>query len=196
SNYSNTFPPSDVVLLDGPFKHARELNIQHLLKYDVDRLLAPYRKEAGLEPKAESYENWIGLDGHVGGHYLSAMAMNYATTGNPECKERMDYMLTELNACQEANAQNYPEWGVGYVGGVPGSAEIWSAFQKGTLGPFRRSWVPWYNLHKMYAGLRDAWWYGKSEEAKSMFLKFCDWGIQITSGFSDEEMEAMLGTEH
>lgn len=196
SNYSNTFPPADVVLLDGPFKHARDLNIQHLLQYDVDRLLAPYRKEAGLEPRAESYENWIGLDGHVGGHYLSAMAMNYATTGNPECKERMDYMLSELNACQEANAQNNPEWGVGYVGGVPESAEIWSAFQKGTLGPFRRSWVPWYNLHKMYAGLRDAWWYGKSEEAKSMFLKFCDWGIQITSGFSDEEMEAMLGTEH
>jgi DUF1680 family protein len=194
--YSNTFHASEVVLLDGPFKHARDLNIQHLLQYDVDRLLAPYRKEAGLEPRAESYENWIGLDGHIGGHYLSAMAMNYAATGNPECKKRMDYMLAELNACQEANAQNNPEWGVGYVGGVPESAKIWSDFREENLGAFRQSWVPWYNLHKMYAGLRDAWWYGKSEEAKSIFLKFCDWGIQITSGFSDEEMEVMLGTEH
>jgi hypothetical protein len=194
--YLNTFPPADVVLLDGPFKHARDLNIQYLLQYDVDRLLAPYRKEAGLEPKAESYENWIGLDGHIGGHYLSAMAMNYAATGHPECKKRMDYMLAELKACQEANAKNNPEWGVGYVGGVPGSTKIWSDFQKGNLGAFHRSWVPWYNLHKMYAGLRDAWWYGKSEEAKNMFLMFCDWGINITSGFSDEEMEAMLGTEH
>lgn len=195
-NYSNIFYPADVVLLDGPFKHARDLNIQHLLKYNVDRLLAPYRKEAGLKPKAESYENWIGLDGHIGGHYLSAMAMNYAATGNPECKKRMDYMLTELKACQDANAKNNPEWGVGYVGGVPDSENIWPGFQKGNLGAFRRSWVPWYNLHKMYAGLRDAWWYGKSEEAKKMFLKFCDWGIEITSGFSNDEMEVMLGTEH
>ena len=53
-NYSNTFYPADVTLLDGPFKHARDLNIQYLLEYDVDRLLAPYRKEAGLQPKAES----------------------------------------------------------------------------------------------------------------------------------------------
>jgi uncharacterized protein len=195
-NYSNTFPPADVVLLEGPFKHARDLNIQHLLEYDVDRLLAPYREEAGLEPKAESYENWIGLDGHVGGHYLSAMAMNYAATGNLECKKRMDYMLTELKTCQEANEKNNPEWGVGYLGGVPNSKNIWPEFQKGDLGSFYRSWVPWYNLHKMFAGLRDAWWYGKREEAKNMFLKFCDWGIEITSGFSDEEMEAMLGIEH
>lgn len=195
-NYSNTFPPADVVLLDSPFKHARDLNIQHLLEYDVDRLLAPYRKEAGLEPKAESYENWIGLDGHVGGHYLSAMAMNFSATGNTECKKRMDYMLAELKACQDANAKNNPEWGVGYVGGVPNSNTIWPEFQKGNLDAFYRSWVPWYNLHKMYAGLRDAWWYGKSVEAKNMFLKFCDWGIEITSDFSDDEMEAMLGTEH
>lgn len=46
--YKNEFPIADVKLLDGVFKHARELNIEVLLKYDVDRLLAPYRKEAGL----------------------------------------------------------------------------------------------------------------------------------------------------
>ena len=94
--YPNEFPIEDVTLLDGPFKHARDLNIEVLLKYDVDRLLAPYRKEAGLPEKAESYPNWAGLDGHVGGHYLSAMAMNYAATGNEACKERMEYMLSEL----------------------------------------------------------------------------------------------------
>ena len=77
--YTNEFPLGDVTLLDGPFKHARDLNIDVLLKYDVDRLLAPYRKEAGLPEKAKSYPNWDGLDGHVGGHYLSAMAMNYAS---------------------------------------------------------------------------------------------------------------------
>src|SRR5438093_10572292 len=94
--YPNTFPLADVTLLDGPFKHARDLNIQTLLQYKVDRLLAPYRKEAGLTPKDSSYKNWEGLYGHVGGHYLAALAMNYASTKNAECKKRMDYMIAEL----------------------------------------------------------------------------------------------------
>ena len=63
--YKNTFPLSDVKLLDGPFKNARDLNIHVLLKYNVDRLLAPYRKEAGLPAKALCYPNWEGLDGHA-----------------------------------------------------------------------------------------------------------------------------------
>ena len=74
--YPDQFPLSDVRLLDGPFKHARDLNLEVLLKYDVDRLLAPYRKEAGLPEKASSYPNWDGLDGHVGGHYLMPNAKN------------------------------------------------------------------------------------------------------------------------
>jgi len=123
--YPNTFPLSDVTLLNGPFKHARDLNIQTLLKYDVDRLLAPYRKEAGLTPKGESYENWIGLDGHVGGHYLSAMAINYAATGNAECKKRLDYMIAELKACQDANTKKSTRNGrMDYVGGVPDSKGV------------------------------------------------------------------------
>ena len=70
--YPNEFNLSDVKLLDGPFKHARDLNIQTLLDYNVDRLLAPCLKEAGLTPKDSSYTNWAGLDGHIGGHYLTA----------------------------------------------------------------------------------------------------------------------------
>jgi len=194
--YPNEFPLGDVQLLDGPFKHARDLNIEVLLKYDVDRLLAPYRKEAGLPKKAESYPNWAGLDGHVGGHYLSAMAMNYGATGNKECKKRMEYMLAELKACQEANAVNNPDWGVGYAGGFPSSAKLWSAFKKGDFSVYFSSWAPFYNLHKMFAGLRDAWLYCDNEEAKTMFLKFCDWGIDLTAALSDEQMQNMLNMEH
>ena len=91
--YADEFPLGDVTLLDGPLKKARDLNIQTLLKYDCDRLLAPYLKEAGLTPKGKSYPNWDGLDGHVGGHYLTAMAIN-AATGSKECQERMEYMLS------------------------------------------------------------------------------------------------------
>ena len=194
--YPNQFPLRDVALLDGPFKHARDLNIEVLLKYDVDRLLAPFRKEAGLPMKAECYPNWAGLDGHIAGHYLSAMAMNYAATGNEECKTRMEYMLAELKECQEANAVNNSEWGVGYAGGFPNSSKLWSAFKKGDFSVYFSSWAPFYNIHKMYAGLRDAWLYCDYENAKEMFLKFCDWGIDITSALSDEQMQTMLNMEH
>lgn len=196
--YSNTFPLGDVVLLDGPFKNALDLNIQTLLKYNVDRLLAPYLKVAGLSPKAQNYPNWesMGLDGHIAGHYLSAMAIHYAATGNLECKHRLEYMISELKACQEANAIKYPDWGNGYLGGVPNSNTIWSTLKTGNFSAYQSAWVPWYNLHKMYAGLRDAWLYAGNEEAKTMFLKFCDWAIQITSGLTDAQMETMLGTEH
>ena len=85
--YNDEFPLGDVTLLDGPLQKARDLNIKTLLQYDCDRLLAPYRKEAGLTPKKPTYPNWDGLDGHVGGHYLTAMAIN-AATGNDECRRR------------------------------------------------------------------------------------------------------------
>ena len=39
--YPNLFPAADVTLLNGPFQHARDLNIKVLLEYDVDRLLQP-----------------------------------------------------------------------------------------------------------------------------------------------------------
>ena len=194
--YTNEFPLGDVKLLDGPFKHAQDLNIQTLLEYNVDRLLAPYRKEAGLPAKATSYINWIGLDGHIGGHYLTAMAINYAGTGNTKCKQIMDYMVDELKACQDANAVKYPGWGVGYAGGVPNSNAIWSNFKTANFSNFNAAWVPWYNLHKTYAGLRDAWLYGNNETAKNVFLSFCDWAINITSDLTDAQMETMLNTEH
>jgi hypothetical protein len=194
--HKNEFPISDVTLLDGPFKHARDLNIEVLMQYDVDRLLAPYRKEAGLPEKAKLYPNWEGLDGHVGGHYLSALAMNYASTGNAECKKRMDYMILELKACQEANNKNHPDWGKGYVGGAPNSQQIWSTLQKGDFSAYRAAWVPWYNVHKLYSGLRDAWLYAGNEDALNIFLKFCDWGINIIASLSEEQMQQMLDTEY
>ena len=193
--YADEFPLGDVTLLDGPLKRARDLNIHTLLKYDNDRLLAPYLKEAGLQPKGQSYRNWDGLDGHVGGHYLTAMAIN-AATGSKECRERMEYWISELQRCADANAKNHPEWGRGYVGGVPGSDRIWSAYKKGDFGPYSGAWVPFYNLHKMYAGLRDCWVYCGNEQAKKLFLGFCDWAIDLTSGLSDEQVERTLHTEH
>lgn len=186
--YSDMFPLGDVKLLDGPFKHAQELNIKVLLQYDVDRLLAPFLKEAGLEPKGELFPNWEGLDGHIGGHYLSALAMNVAATGDEQSEARMNYVLSELDRCQKAN-------GNGYIGGVPGSNKLWNDIKSGNVEVIGSYWVPWYNIHKMYAGLRDAWLYAGNKKARKMFLNFCDWGVSVVEPLSEEQMERMVGTE-
>lgn len=193
--YKDEFPLGDITLLDGPLKHARDLNVQVLLKYDCDRMLAPYRKEAGLQPRKPSYPNWDGLDGHVGGHYLSALAIN-AATGNEECRKRMEYMISELQLVLDANNQRPKAWCHNYIGGVPNSAKMWTAFSKGDFGPYFGIWAPFYNIHKMYAGLRDAWLYCGNEQAKNLFLKFCDWAVDITRDLNDGQMEKMLGNEH
>lgn len=193
--YKDEFPLGDITLLDGPLKHACDLNVQVLLKYDCDRMLAPYRKEAGLQPRKPSYPNWDGLDGHVGGHYLSALAIN-AATGNEECRKRMEYMISELQLVLDANNQRPEAWCHNYIGGVPNSAKMWTAFSKGDFGPYFGTWAPFYNIHKMYAGLRDAWLYCGNEQAKNLFLKFCDWAVDITRDLNDEQMEKMLGNEH
>lgn len=193
--YKDEFPLGDITLLDGPLKHARDLNVQVLLKYDCDRMLAPYRKEAGLQPRKPSYPNWDGLDGHVGGHYLSALAIN-AATGNEKCRKRMEYMISELQLVLDANNQRPEAWCHNYIGGVPNSAKMWTAFSKGDFGSYFGTWAPFYNIHKMYAGLRDAWLYCGNEQAKNLFLKFCDWAVDITRDLNDEQMEKMLGNEH
>lgn len=131
-----TFLLSSVRLLDGPFKHACDLNIEVLLQYDIDRLLAPFFKEAGLQPKAESFPNWIDLDGHIGGHYLSAMAIHYAAIDNESCKERMEYMLAELKKCQDAH-------GDGYLGGQPGALDkVYNRIKAGNCKAAADAWAP------------------------------------------------------
>ncbi len=186
--YEKSFSLTDVELLGGIFKYAQDLNIEVLLEYDVDRLLAPFLKEAGLEPKAESFENWIDLDGHIGGHYLSSLAIHYASTGNIELKNRMDYFISELKRCQDAH-------GNGYIGGIPNGEELWTRIKNRDWGVIWTYWVPWYNIHKTYARLRDAWIYTNDETAKQMFLDLCDWGVDVISNLNDDEMEGMLGNE-
>src|SRR5476651_230140 len=115
------FPLDEIRLLDSPFKQAQEWDRQYMLKLEPNRLLAPFRREAGLPKKAEPYGNWesSGLDGHTAGHYLSALAFMYASTVDPEMLKRLNYMVAELAECQKAN-------GDGYVGAVPGSKLFWT----------------------------------------------------------------------
>jgi DUF1680 family protein len=103
-----------VRLLESPFLTAQQTDLRYLLALEPDRLLAPFLREAGLQPKAPPYPNPenTGWDGHIGGHYLSALSMMYAATGDTEVKRRLDYFLDELKRCQD-------QVGTGFIGGTP-----------------------------------------------------------------------------
>ena len=188
-----SFPISSVRLTASPFKHAEDMDIQYLLGINPDRLLAPYLKEAGLTPKAENYTNWenTGLDGHIGGHYVSALSYMYAATGNPEIKGRLDYMISELQRCQDAD---------GYLSGVVNGRKVWKEIKEGDIRAsgfgLNDGWVPLYNIHKIYAGLRDAYLIGGKQEAKEMLVKLTDWMIRVVENLSEEQMQDMLRSEH
>ncbi|POY40067.1 glycosyl hydrolase [Flavobacterium alvei] len=190
-----SFPLSSVRLLESPFKAAQQTDLKYILSLDADRLLAPYFKEAGLETKAINYPNWenTGLDGHIGGHYLSALSEMYAATGNPQIKERLDYMLNSLEKCQQKN-------GNGYIGGVPGSKELWQEIAQGKIdaGSFslNKKWVPWYNIHKVYAGLVDAYTLTGNDKAKKMLIQLSDWCLTLTANLSDAQIQEILRSEH
>ncbi|MBK9991036.1 MAG: glycoside hydrolase family 127 protein [Verrucomicrobia bacterium] len=189
------FPLDSVRLLDtGPFAPAVKANRDYVLALDPDRLLAPFRREAGLPAKAQPYGNWEsgGLDGHTVGHYLSALAHMIASgddVPDAQLRRRLDHVLDEMAACQKA-------FGDGYVGGVPGSRELWRAVATGNIGTIGKRWVPWYNLHKTFAGLRDVYLETGNTQARDVLVRLGDWCVALTSPLSDEQMQRMLNEEH
>jgi len=189
------YPLDSVRLLEtGPFSPAVKANRDYVLALDPERLLAPFRREAGLPLKAQPYGNWesSGLDGHTAGHYLSALAHMIASgedTKDAQLRQRLEHMIAELQACQNAN-------GDGYVGGVPGSHELWKAIAGGDVEAINRKWVPWYNVHKTLAGLRDAYLEAGNTTAREVLVHLGDWCVSLTSHLSDEQMQQMLNQEH
>lgn len=205
--YPHLFDLQEVTLTDGMFKTALDLNNETLLQYDVDRLLTPYFRQAGIsgwEEQHPNFPNWgsgnFRLDGHVGGHYLSALALAYAATKDEEMrnrmKERMEYVIDKMAECQ-AVFDNNTEGLYGYVGGLPDN-EVWTGLYRGDLTKFNRNRgnVPLYTIHKVFAGFRDAWLYADSEKARECFLKMCDWGVNLISNLSDAQVQDVLNTEH
>ena len=185
-----------VTLLDGPFKHATELNKKALLNYEPDRFLAKYRTEAGLEPKAEHYHGWEDntIAGHSVGHYLSALSLMYKNTGDEEFKKRAEYIVAELAECQQAN-------GGGYIGAIPNGRKIFEGqVAKGDIRSqgfdLNGLWSPFYNYHKMMAGLRDAYHLLGIKKALTIEKGFADWVGTIVTPLSDAQIQKMLACEY
>lgn len=191
------FESDRVKLLDGPFKHALELNTNVLLNtYEPDRFLAKFRSEAGLEPKAEHYHGWEddSLAGHSLGHYLSACSLMYRSTGDERFLKRVDYIVNELFACQEAD-------GDGYIGAFPDGKRVFE--EEVAQGNIRSQrfylngiWAPYYTMHKVMKGLLDARQHCGNQKALEVARRFADWIDTIVVPLNDEQIQDMLACEH
>ncbi|MGE0771174.1 MAG: beta-L-arabinofuranosidase domain-containing protein [Cyclobacteriaceae bacterium] len=189
------FNLKDVKMLDGPFKRAMDLDAAYLLELDPDRLLHRFRLHAGLEPKGEIYGGWEkeSLSGHSLGHYLTAVALLYATHNDPELKKRSDYIVSELALCQDARK-------TGYVGAIPKEDTLWAQVARGEIKSagfdLNGIWSPWYTVHKVMAGLFDAYLYTGNEQAKEVLSKMADWTGDELKNLNDEQLQKMLACEY
>lgn len=186
------FPLKDVRLGPGPFLDAQKLDEAYLLRLEPDRMLHNFRVNAGLAPKAAVYGGWESVDpwieirchGHTLGHYLTAAACMYETTGDARFAERVDYIVADLAECQTKTGG----WLTAFPDGV-------SPLTDSLAGkPFPG--VPWYTTHKVLAGLRDAHVHRGSKSALESLVKFCDWIGRACADVPEDRFQRMLDREH
>ncbi len=177
------FPLEQVRLLDGPFRHAMELDRAYLLSLDPDRLLHSFRLNAGLPSTAKPYGGWM-TPGRVScaefvGHYLSACALMYASTGDERLKEHANRVVTGFAQCQD-------KLGAGYLHTKP---DRFTTPGEAPLGL-------WYQIHKILAGLLDVYEHCDNAQALDIARRLADWAKTGCDKFSDEQMQKMLAVEH
>ena len=190
-------PLHQVRLTGGPLQRAQQADITYLLELEPDRMLAFYRTRAGLAAKATPYGGWDGpgrnLTGHVAGHYLSAVSLMYAATGDIRFKDRAAYLVRELAAVQAKQ-------GDGYLGALEGGREAFALLSRGEIHSaafdLNGLWSPWYTLHKTFAGLRDAHRYTGNRTALDVEVRFAGWAERVLTPLDEGQVARMLNTEH
>jgi DUF1680 family protein len=190
----SVFDLSDVHLLDGPFRHAMELDQAYILVLKPDRLLSRCREYAGLVPRDSTYGGWEkeALSSHFVGHYLSACALQYRGTGDRRFLDRINYVVDQLAECQKAN-------GNGYVAGIPDGKRVFAEVKAGNIRAkgfdLNGVWSPWYTVHKIMAGLRDACLLAGNAKARDVLRGMADWSFETTNGLTDSLFQRMLDCE-
>jgi DUF1680 family protein len=179
------FPLPEVRLLDGPFKTAQQADATYMLSLDPDRLLHVFRLNAGLPTNAQPLGGWEApnceLRGHFVGHYLSGCSLMYAATGDERFKQRVDLIVTELGKCQQA-------LGDGYLSAFPES--FFDRLESG-----QKVWAPYYTIHKIMAGLLDAYQYCGNAQALDIDNAMVGYFKGRIDKLSDDQMQQVMRTE-
>lgn len=181
------FPMQNVHLGEGAFRAAAEANRRYLKTLPPDRLLHTFRLTAGLPSSAEPLGDWekpdCELRGHfVGGHYLSACALAFASSGDEELKRKGDLMVAELAKCQ-AQHKN------GYLSAFP--QEYFDRLRDGV-----NVWAPFYTYHKIMAGHLDMYTLAGNEQALDTTEKMAKWVQNWADPLSESQMQRILLVEY
>jgi DUF1680 family protein len=197
------FPLESVRLTPSIFLDSINANIRYLHKIAPDRLLHNFRVHAGLKPKGDTYGGWERdtIAGHTLGHYLTACSLIHAQTGDEECKRRVEYIVSELADCQAQSPD-------GYVAGftrrkdktIENGRVIFDEIKAGDIRSagfdLNGCWVPFYNWHKLFAGLMDANEHCGSKQAIEIAVKLAGFIDGVFAKLNDEQVEKMLNCEH
>ncbi len=181
------FPMKQVRLLPGQCQRFAEINRRYLHSLSTDRLAHTFRLTSGITSSAEPYGGWEKPDselrGHfTGGHYLSAVALNYASTGDEDLKKKGDALVAILAECQAANKN-------GYLSAFP--IEFFDRLRDRV-----RVWAPFYTIHKIMAGLLDMYLHTGNAQALDVVQKMAGWVGSWSGPLAYEHMQRVLGTEY
>ncbi len=186
------FKHEDVRLLEGPFLYATNVNERILLSYNPDKFLAKFRIEAGLEPKAEHYGGMEAttMAGAGLGHYLSACASMYKTTGKRDFLNPINYIVDELEFVQETH-------GNGYIGASSNAKYIMEEeLAKGRIFSSEKElntlYMPFYTQQKILQGLLDAAIIADNPKALKIALDFADWLGTIMQSLNHDQKQKVL----
>lgn len=200
---ARALPLNATRLLPSPFADAVEGNRRYLLRLEPDRLLHNFRKHAGLTPKGAIYGGWENdtIAGHTLGHYLTALALMHAQTGDTECARRAAYIIAELAECQAAAGDSYV---AGFTRRRDDVIEdgrlIFPEIMRGDIRSagfdLNGCWVPFYNWHKLFAGLFDAETHLGNSQARGVALALAAYIDGVFAKLDDAQVQQVLDCEH
>ncbi len=187
---ANPFDLQDVRLLDGTFRDAMLRDQKYLLGLDADRLLHMFRLTAGLPSSAKPLGGWeepkVELRGHSTGHFLSALALMYSSTGDERFKERAIGIVAELVKIQQAMPSR--GFNPGYLSAFP--EEFFDR-----VDARKQVWAPYYTIHKIMAGLLDVYLLCGNQQALDILQKKADWVKFRVDRLTEEQQQRALDTE-
>jgi uncharacterized protein len=180
------FPMTAVKLRPSIYLEVQNSNLGYLKRLDAERLLHNFRINAGLPSNARPLGGWekpdCELRGHFVGHYLSACALMYSSTGDVELKRKGDLLVAELAKCQSK------------LGGSYLSAFPLSYFDR--LNARTKVWAPFYTIHKIMAGMYDMHQECGNQQALEVLKGMADWADRWSAAQSEEHMQDILNTEY
>ena len=185
------FPMSQVRLLAGPYQEAAEWNRGYMRRLPEERLVRNFLVNAGLPTSAEPLGGWEQntpgnageLRGHFTGHFLTASAQLWASTGDKEAKAKGDAMVADLAKVQDKLGAG------GYLSAFPTE---W--FDR--LDARKPVWAPFYTIHKIMAGMFDMYQLAGNQQALQVLEGMSHWADTWSASKSEEHMQDILNTEY